>query len=67
MKQEIIAGIILGIIGLVLLIVKADSLWRVTEKRKSRNADGPSKNYVILIRTLGIVFAAAGVCLAVFG
>ena len=67
MKQEIIAGIILGIIGLVLLIVKADSLWRFTEKWKSRNADGPSKNYVILIRVLGIVFTAAGVCLAVFG
>ena len=67
MKQEIIAGIILGIIGLGLLVVKADLLWRVTEKWKTRNADGPSKNYVILIRALGIVFAAVGVCLVIFG
>ena len=67
MKQEIIAGIILGIIGLSLLVVKAGFLWRVTEKWKNRNADGPSKNYVIVIRILGIVFAAAGVCLVIFG
>ena len=32
MKQEIIAGIILGVMGLSMLLLPAKTLWKITEK-----------------------------------
>lgn len=67
MKQELLAGISLCVIGLILLVVPAKAIWTVTEKWKTKNGDAPSKNYTILIRALGAVFSIVGITLMVFG
>ena len=36
MKQEIIAGIILGVMGLSMLLLPAKTLWKITEKWKTK-------------------------------
>ena len=65
MKQEILAGSVLAIIGLSLLIVSPSKLWMITEKWKTDEDGKPSLSYCILMRVLGIVFAGVGVALAV--
>ena len=67
MKQELIGGLVLCLIGLGLLIVPPVTLWTFTEKWKTEGGEQPSKKYVVLIRILGAVFAAAGCALAVSG
>ena len=66
MKQEVIAGIVLCIIGISLLAVSPDKLWAVTEKWKTNGDGQPSKGYAVLMRILGIVFAGTGGVLAVW-
>ncbi len=65
MKQEIIAGIALCIIGAALLTVPAEKLWNATEKWKMDGEGKPSKRYIAIMRTLGVVFAGVGIGLAV--
>lgn len=60
MKQELVAGIILGIIGLSLVVVPPAGLWAVTEKWKTEDGSQPSKGYAVLIRALGVIFALVG-------
>ena len=67
MKQEVIGGLVLCLIGLGLLFVSPHRLWTLTEKWKTQGGERPSKEYTILIRVLGAVFAAAGGILAVSG
>ena len=67
MKQEIIAGIILLIIGLGLLLLPPARLWAVTEKWKNRGGGQPSRIYIAVMRILGTVFAIVGTALAVTG
>ena len=67
MKQELIGGLVLCLIGLGLLFVSPVTLWTLTEKWKTQGGERPSKEYTILIRVLGAVFAAAGGILAVSG
>ena len=67
MKQELIGGLVLCLIGLGLLLVPAFKLWTVTEKWKTQGGERPSIEYTILIRVLGAVFAIAGCALAVSG
>ena len=67
MKQELIGGLVLCLIGLGLLFVSPFRLWTITEKWKTEGGEQPSKKYVLLIRILGAVFAAAGCALAVSG
>ncbi len=67
MKQELIGGLVLCLIGLGLLLVPPVKLWTVTEKWKTQGGEQPSKEYTILIRVLGAVFAIAGFALAVSG
>ena len=67
MKQELIGGLVLCLIGLGLLFVSPHRLWTLTEKWKTQGGERPSKEYMILIRVLGAVFAAAGGILAVSG
>ena len=67
MKQELIGGLVLCLIGLGLLFVSPHRLWMLTEKWKTQGGERPSKEYTILIRVLGAVFAAAGGILAVSG
>ena len=60
MKQELVAGVILGIIGLSLVVVPPTKWWAVTEKWKTKDGSRPSKGYAVLIRVLGVVFALVG-------
>ena len=67
MKQELIGGLVLSLIGLGLLFVSPFRLWTITEKWKTEGGEQPSRKYVVLIRVLGAVFAVAGCALAVSG
>ena len=67
MKQELIGGLVLCMIGLGLLFVSPFRLWTFTEKWKTEGGEQPSRKYVVLIRVLGAVFAVAGCALAVSG
>ena len=67
MKQELIGGLVLCLIGLGLLFVSPFRLWTITEKWKTEGGEQPSRKYVLLIRILGAVFAVTGCALAVSG
>ncbi len=67
MKQELIGGLVLCLIGLGLLVISPVTLWTFTEKWKTQGGERPSKEYTILIRVLGAVFAIAGGVLAISG
>ena len=67
MKQEVIGGIALCLVGLSLLLIPADKWWALTEKWKTRDGGQPSKCYAVLMRALGAVFAAVGIILLVCG
>ena len=58
MKQEVIAAIVMCVMGASLLFVPAYKIWSVTEKWKTINGKGPSKSYVIIMRVIGIIFMA---------
>ena len=67
MKQEVIAAIVMCVMGAGLLFVPANKVWSVTEKWKTIGGMGPSKSFVIITRVLGLAFMAAGLGLLVFG
>ena len=67
MKQELIAGIVIIVIGLSLLFLPIGKLWAFTEKWKTEGSGQPSKGYTILMRILGIVFSLVGAALIVYG
>ncbi len=67
MKQEIIGGLVLCLMGLGLFFVSPVRLWTLTEKWKTKDGAGPSESYAILLKALGTVFAAAGCALAIWG
>ena len=67
MKQEVIAAIVMCVMGAGLLFVPANKVWSVTEKWKTISGKGPSKSFVIITRVLGLAFMAAGLGLLVFG
>ena len=60
MKQELVAGVILGIIGLSLVVVPPARLRALTEKWKTKDGSQPSKSYAVLMKVLGAVFALVG-------
>ena len=45
MKQELIAGIVIIVIGLSLLFMPIGILWAFTEKWKTEGGGQPSKSY----------------------
>ena len=67
MKQEVIAAIVLCVMGAGLLFVPANKVWSVTEKWKTIGGKGPSESFVIITRVLGFIFMAAGLGLLVYG
>ena len=67
MKQEILAGMILCVIGLSLLIISPARWWAATEKWKTQDGTQPSTAYAVLLRVLGTVFTLAGGALMVYG
>lgn len=67
MKQELIGGLVLCLIGLGLLFVPPVTLWTFTEKWKTEGSEQPSKKYAVLIRVLGAIFAVTGCALAISG
>ena len=67
MKQEVIAAIVMCVMGAGLLFVPAYKIWSVTEKWKTIGGKGPSKSFVVITRVLGLVFVAAGLGLMVYG
>ena len=60
MKQELVAGIILGVIGLSLVAVPPARWWALTERWKTKDGSQPSKGYAVLMKVLGAVFALVG-------
>ena len=60
MKQELVAGIILGVIGLSLVVVPPEKWWILTEKWKTKDGSQPSEGYAVVMRVLGAVFALVG-------
>lgn len=66
MKQECIAGIVLCLIGLALLLIPIDLLWKITEGWKTKNGR-PSKAFAWIARILGVVFAGVGAALFIAG
>ena len=62
MEQNIIAGIVFLIIGIILEVFTT-SLWRLCEKRKNKEEKAPSPSYVVLIRTLGALVILLGLLL----
>ena len=67
MKEEIIGGLVLCVMGLGLFFMSPVWLWTLTEKWKTKDGTGPSKSYGILLKALGLVFIAAGCALAIWG
>lgn len=67
MKQELIGGLVLCLIGLGLLFVSPVTLWTLTEKWKTQGGERPTREYTILIRLIGAVFALTGGVLAISG
>jgi len=65
MNQEVIAAIVMCVIGVGLLFVPANKVWSVTEKWKTTGGKGPSKSFVVITRLLGIVFLGAGIGLLI--
>ena len=60
MIQEVIAGIVLCVMGFCLLFVSANKIWSITEKWKTIGGERPSNSYVVITRALGIVFIIVG-------
>ena len=67
MKQEVIAGFIFCVMGLGMLVLPPKTLWKITEKWKTKGSGQPSDKYVLVARILGIVFAAVGGWLLISG
>ncbi len=67
MKQEIIAGIVFCIMGLCMLLLPPGTLWKITERWKTKEDGQPSDKYIVIMRFLGVVFAVTGAGLLIWG
>jgi hypothetical protein len=67
MNQEVLAGIGLCLMGLCLMFVPPYRIWQVTDKWKSVGGKRPSQSFVIITKVLGVLFAAAGGYILIFG
>lgn len=62
MKQEMLAGIVIGIIGLLLCLFPSQ-VWKLTEAWKTRQSGTQSDKYSLVLRIVGGVFFCLGVLL----
>lgn len=62
MRQSMIAGLVLCVIGFVLCAFP-NKIWEITEKWKSENADQPTKSFLTLIRIISGALIGIGVLL----
>ena len=67
MRQEAVAGIVLCVMSLAMLFISPNAWWTVAEKWKTEGKNGPARSYRILLHVLGVVFAGAGIVLALHG
>ena len=65
MDEEIIAGLVIGIIGLCLLLGPRDKLWAVTGKWMVKDGGEPSEKFNIITKVVGAVFAVVGAWLII--
>lgn len=54
-------GCIAFIVGGILIFLKPEWLWTLTEQWKSYAADGPSNFYILSTKIGGVLFAVFGV------
>ncbi len=58
-----VCGVVFALVGLLMLL-KPDCIWSISEQWKSDSADGPSELYVLSTKIGGIVFlVVAAFCL----
>lgn len=62
MEQSRLAGIVALIMG-VMMLLRPDPVWRITEKWKTNGGEGASAAFVLFCRILGGAFAFVGVLL----
>lgn len=60
--QELIAGALLVFLA-VPMIVEPRQVWILSEAWNSKNAEEPSKAFLVTVRTLGVAFGLAGIYL----
>ena len=48
-------------------VLPPKTLWKITEKWKTKGAGQPSDKYIVIMRILGVVFAAVGGGLLIWG
>ena len=65
MKQEVLAGIILFVMGLCFMTLSPEKLWTFSEKWKTEDGTKPSKSYIAVMRILGIILALTGAVLVI--
>ena len=67
MTHEMIAGIVLCVMGACLVFISPVKIWSVTDKWKTRGGEGPSRAFRIVTCLLGIIMIVAGCGLLIFG
>ena len=67
MTQEIIAGIVLCVMGACLVFISPGKIWSVTDKWKTKGGKGPSRAFIVVTCLLGIVLILTGCGLLIFG
>ena len=60
-RTVLISGCIAFIVGGILIFLKPEWLWALTEQWKSYAADGPSNFYILSTKIGGVLFAVFGV------
>ncbi len=67
MTHEMIAGIVLCVMGACLVFLSPVKIWSVTDKWKTRGGEGPSRAFRIVTGLLGIIMIVAGCGLLILG
>ncbi len=63
MNQELLAGIVMCLIGACLSFVSPVKIWTITDKWKTVGGERPSNSFIVITKVLGFAFVVAGACL----